>query len=410
VRVPESETDVRVHESETVCVSCACPVRVLWTTSVLRVHEDMLMYKLLQGVSRLVTPSTMSNEPEGEFDPFELDPSEVYTLEDFLAEDEILDEFGRKIEENLKVAIDGEASNPPRRRRLSGIRRVIPRNRQGAHDDLVANYFSANPIYTDEMFRRRFRMRRPLFLRIVEKLGEWSSYFTQRADVTGKDGHSPLQKCTAAIRMLAYGSSADQLDEVLKIGTSTALECLGNFAKGVIECFGPEYLRPPRSDELENILQQNESRGFPGMIGSIDCMHWAWKNCPKGWAGMFTRGDKGVPTMILEAVASRDLRIWHAFFGTAGSQNDINVLNKSTLFIDVLRGEAPKVHYTVNGNQYETPYYLADRIYPEWAVFVKTIHLPQLEKDKLFALRQESTRKDVECAFGVLQSRFDIVR
>jgi hypothetical protein len=38
-----SETDVRVHESETV-------LRVLWTSSVLRVHEDMLMYKLLQGV------------------------------------------------------------------------------------------------------------------------------------------------------------------------------------------------------------------------------------------------------------------------------------------------------------------------------------------------------------------------
>ena len=92
------------------------------------------------------------------------------------------------------------------------------------------------------------------------------------------------------------------------------MECLGKFAEGVISCFGGEYLRPPRSDELEKILQENESRGFPGMIGSIDCMHWAWKNCPKGWADMFTCGDKGKPTMILEAVASRDLRIWHVFF------------------------------------------------------------------------------------------------
>jgi hypothetical protein len=31
-------------------------------------------------------------------------------------------------------------------------------------------------------------------------------------------------------------------------------------------------------------------------------------------------------------------------------------------------------------------------------------------EDKLFALMQEGARKDVECAFGVLQSRFDIVR
>jgi hypothetical protein len=139
-------------------------------------------------------------------------------------------------------------------------------------------------------------------------------------------------------------------------------------------------------------------------------MHWAWKNCPKGWAGMFTRGDKGIPTVILEAVATYDLRIWHAFFGTAGSQNDINVLNKSPLFIQAIKGEAPTVQYYVNGTQYDMGYYLADKIYLEWAVFVKTVTAPQSAQDKLFALKQEGARKDVECAFGVLQSRFDIVR
>jgi hypothetical protein len=60
--------------------------------------------------------------------------------------------------------------------------------------------------------------------------------------------------------------------------------------------------------------------------------------------------------------------------------------------------------------QYDTAYYLADGIYPEWAAFVKTISKPQTEKHKLYAQHQEGARKDVECAFGVLQSRFDIVR
>ena len=55
--------------------------------------------------------------------------------------------------------------------------------------------------------------------------------------------------------------------------------------------------------------------------------------------------------MILEGVASHDLRVWHAFYGTAGSQNDINVPNKSPLVIQAIKGEAPMVQYIVNGTQ-----------------------------------------------------------
>jgi hypothetical protein len=75
-----------------------------------------------------------------------------------------------------------------------------------------------------------------------------------------------------------------------------------------------------------------------------------------------------------------------------------------------LKGEAPQVQFSVNGNEYTTGYYLADGIYPEWAAFMKTIPLPQTDKHKLFAKHQEAARKDVERAFGVLQSRFTIVR
>jgi len=37
-------------------------------------------------------------------------------------------------------------------------------------------------------------------------------------------------------------------------------------------------------------------------------------------------------------------------FGAAGSNNDINVLNQSTIFTEVLQGRAPEVQFMVNGN------------------------------------------------------------
>lgn len=205
-------------------------------------------------------------------------------------------------------------------------------------------------------------MRRTLFRRIVDALGEWSPFFTQRTDALGRPGLSPFQKCTAAICMLVYGVPADGADEYIRIGASTTLKCLEGFVQGVIAKFGGEYLRRPTAEDVQRLLEEGEARGFPGMLGSIDCMHWECKNCPVGWQGQFTRGDYGVATIILEAVASHDLRIWHA-----------------------------------------------DGIYPEWAVFVKTVPLPQTDKDRLFAKKQEGTRKDVERAFGVLQQRFKIV-
>ncbi|XP_057739831.1 uncharacterized protein LOC130956911 [Arachis stenosperma] len=289
-------------------------------------------------------------------------------------------------------------------------RRWINRDREAGHDRLFQDYFADEPVYNADIFRRRFRMRRDVFLRIVDALSNVYPYFHQRVDATGRRGLSPLQKCTAAIRMLAYGVAADAVDDYVRIGESTTIECLEKFVEGVISVFQDEYLRKPNPNDVHRLLQMAEGRGFPGMLGSIDCMHWQWKNCPKAWKGMYMSGYRGVATIVLEVVASSDLWIWHAFFGVSGSNNDINVLDRSPVFDDILNDRAPEVNYTINGNNYTMGYYLADGIYPEWATFVKSISKPQGEKRKLFAQYQEGQRKDVERAFGVLQARFAIIR
>ena len=117
-------------------------------------------------------------------------------------------------------------------------------------------------------------MRKHLFLRIVDALSSRFEYFQLRYDGIGRRGLSPLTKCTAAMRMLAYGVSADCVDEYLNIGGSTAMECMKNFAAGVIQVFGDEYLRKPTQADVDRLLQVVDARDFPGMLGSIDCMHW----------------------------------------------------------------------------------------------------------------------------------------
>ncbi|XP_047979205.1 uncharacterized protein LOC125221125 [Salvia hispanica] len=140
-------------------------------------------------------------------------------------------------------------------------------------------------------------------------------------------------------------------------------------------------------------------------------MHWEWKNCPSAWKGLYTTGFKSKhPTIVLEAVADYRLWIWYAYFGVAGSKNDINVLQSSPLFNDQELGVGPAVSFVANGNQHNMGCYLADGIYPMWPVFVKMIRCATEDKKKYFASCQEAVHKDVEQAFGVLQSRWAIVK
>ena len=85
----------------------------------------------------------------------------------------------------------------------TATRRVINRNRVAAHQRLMDDYFSENPLYGEEIFRRRFRMSKELFLRLVSDLEQQYTFFTQGSDARGRIGFSPLQKCTSAIRQLA---------------------------------------------------------------------------------------------------------------------------------------------------------------------------------------------------------------
>jgi hypothetical protein len=77
-------------------------------------------------------------------------------------------------------------------------------------------------------------MRMIIFLIIMHKLSEISPYFCEMYDATGSAGLTALQKYTAALRQLAYGMTADTIDEYLKLGKTTVLECLEYYCSGII--------------------------------------------------------------------------------------------------------------------------------------------------------------------------------
>ncbi|XP_059639453.1 uncharacterized protein LOC132281803 [Cornus florida] len=265
-------------------------------------------------------------------------------------------------------------------------KRYIKRDREEVAQRLFQDYFAENPIFSPKMFRRRFQMRRELFIRILNGVTTYDEWFIQKPDALGCMGFTPMQKMTAAIRILAYGISADLCDEYIKISETTAVESLERFYDAVIAVYIEQYQCTPDEEDIARLLREGEERGF------------------SGWHGTH-RGRNHKPTLILEAVASKDLWIWHTFFGMVGSNNDVNILDHSPVFNSLINGTMPPINYEVNGYRRTMGYYLSDGICPKWATLIQTIPHLITGKENLFAKKQEAVKKDVERAFGVLQIR-----
>ncbi|XP_040998153.1 uncharacterized protein LOC121244196 [Juglans microcarpa x Juglans regia] len=184
-------------------------------------------------------------------------------------------------EDELDVVLNDESDGQSSSHRTNRQRRkFIRRNHIQGHERLLRDYFAENPVYPSNLFRMRFRMSRLLFLRILNEVESYEPYFVQRRDSAGRLGLSSMQKKTVALRMLAYGVTGDFMDEYVRIGESTAMESLKKFSETIVSIFSDEYLQSPNANDIARLLAVGEQRGFSRMLGSIDCMHWKWKNYP----------------------------------------------------------------------------------------------------------------------------------
>ncbi|XP_076902323.1 uncharacterized protein LOC143557038 [Bidens hawaiensis] len=271
--------------------------------------------------------------------------------------------FSAVVEAARLVVQNYESSQPLERRPH------LQRDRVGAHDRLMKDYFSLNATFDSERFRHHFRMSRQLFLRILGDLESVYAFFQQRADARGKPGYSTMQKCTAAIRQLAYRTASDAMEEYLQMSATVAREALHTFCECILQLY-------------HKIFEEADSKRH-----------------------QYHQGDHDGPTVILEVAASFDLWIWHAFFGTPGAKNDIAVINASPIFDRLTDGVSPDISFSMNDVNYEYEYYLVDGIYTEWATLVHSFTCPVFQEKT--RVGKQRHRKGIRC---LLKKRWSIIR
>ena len=61
--------------------------------------------------------------------------------------------------------------------------------------------------------------------------------------------------------MLAYGTSADQLDDYIRLSETTILLSLQRFCEAIVQEFGSTYLHWPNEDDVHLIVKLSQKLG-----------------------------------------------------------------------------------------------------------------------------------------------------
>jgi len=113
----------------------------------------------------------------------------------------------------------------------------------------------------------------------------------------------------------------------------------------------------------------HDVHGVAGMIGSLDCLHFVWGNCPVAHHGQYQK-----PTLVVEAMADDSLYVWHAVFGYCGT------LSEDGSF------EQLDFSFSVGGESFDKLWMLVNGIYSPLSRFVKPISVPIGDVEALLSM------------------------
>jgi hypothetical protein len=182
------------------------------------------------------------------------------------------------------------------------------------------------------------------------------------------------------------------------------------FVKNYSEKFYSEYIKWPDGDMLLDIMETYRKLGFPGCFGSIDCTRVQWSLCPEAVKWKAT-GKEGEPSLVFETVVTHSRFCLHASIAFLGSCNDIQISKNDDFVQRLVSGDmsnVPYLLYDTNGvpKLCKGAYLLSDNGYLKDGIFTCPIKTPNSRNDLIWSEWCESVRKDVECFYRNMKSRW----
>ena len=172
-------------------------------------------------------------------------------------------------------------------------------------------------------FWRRFRV--PYVLLFVEICQDIERILGERAGVDrAGDKTIPIGLMVlASLRVLGSRCTFEAVEELMAVAECTHQKFFHEkFCMWGAKAAEDHICMPTRTEEeIAHVLRWYEQRGFPGWVGSVDCVHLIWDRCPAS-AFSACKGKGSFPTLAFEVLCSNTKKILSVSQFFFGAVND----------------------------------------------------------------------------------------
>lgn len=260
-----------------------------------------------------------------------------------------------------------------------------------------------------KLFRRRFRVPYTLFKNVlVPRLALCK-------DLNSPGCSIPLEmKILCGLRILGRDNDNDTISELSGISESWCRTIFKKFINAMKDTFFQEYVYFPEGAELHEIMEVYRKLGLPGACGSMDGTHIHWNRCPKNMSNR-CRGKEHSTTLAFLAVVDHNRRILHCSRAYCGAANDKAMFNNDPFCVALENGKLKDAEFIMfdgdgvprkdNGG-----WIIVDGGFKKIPCLIEPQRNRFNDKEVVFSEWLESVRKDIECTFGILKSRFRVLK
>lgn len=263
-------------------------------------------------------------------------------------------------------------------------------------------------------FRNNFRIPASFFDRLVTWFKD-SGWNVREWDKWGR-ASVPLElKILATFEMLGRGVPAAVPAGLIGCDSKTIKNFYHLFCRKVALHLKDLHIKfPSNIAEIRACVATYAEENLPGCLGSIDCVHVPWPKALASQRSWFV-GKEGIPTVAFQVIVNHKRKILSVSRPHPGSHNDkciasmdpaLHSIRTLQLFITFAWQACTAVgSATIHG-----VYLICDGGYHFWRVLQRCNAVTSEPKQLFLMNRIASARKDVECTFGIMKSRFRILK